>query len=330
MSPTRMILERLQNSSHGEHVSTRISGQSSWISRTRNGSSLKSSTKVDSQPERVKDGSTTRAGGSSIRKKSDPATRDGGWFRGEIRQQTEAFDARQFEPSTALITVFMTISLRSAIVFGAALAATGFAPAQAGSGQVQPQMIATATIPKVTVPDLLVLEDEPQLSGASAPALVIDQQPSITPQTEEAPTIVVRSAADLSSMISQLSTSEAGSREIECLATGVYFESKSEPLVGQLAVGHVISNRAKSGRFPSSYCGVLFQRGQFSFVHGKSLPSVPRSSKQWKTAVAIAKIVDQGLKDSSVGKAMFFHARYVSPGWRLKRVASIGNHIFYR
>jgi spore germination cell wall hydrolase CwlJ-like protein len=31
-----------------------------------------------------------------------------------------------------------------------------------------------------------------------------------------------------------------------------------------------------------------------------------------------------------VGDALFFHARYVSPGWRLKRVASIGNHIFFR
>ena len=75
---------------------------------------------------------------------------------------------------------------------------------------------------------------------------------------------------------------------------------------------------------------MLFQRGQFSFVHGASLPSVPRSSRQWTTAVAIAKIVDQDLKDSVVGNALFFHARYVSPGWRMKRVASIGNHVFYR
>jgi len=75
---------------------------------------------------------------------------------------------------------------------------------------------------------------------------------------------------------------------------------------------------------------VLFQRGQFSFVHGTSLPSVPHAGRQWQTAVAIAKIVDQELKDSVVGNALFFHARYVSPGWRLKRVASIGNHVFYR
>ena len=55
-----------------------------------------------------------------------------------------------------------------------------------------------------------------------------------------------------------------------------------------------------------------------------------KSGKQWQTAVAIAKIVDQDLKDSAAENALFFHAKRVSPGWRLKRVASIGNHIFYR
>ena len=132
-------------------------------------------------------------------------------------------------------------------------------------------------------------------------------------------------------MVAELRAPDAGGRELECLATGIYFESKGEPLAGQLAVGKVIANRAESGgRFPSSYCGVLFQRGQFSFVHGGRLPTVPRANKQWQTAVAIAKIVDQGLQQSSVGNALFFHARYVSPGWRMKRVASIGNHVFYR
>jgi spore germination cell wall hydrolase CwlJ-like protein len=132
-------------------------------------------------------------------------------------------------------------------------------------------------------------------------------------------------------MVARFRGPDAGSRELDCLAVGIYFESKSEPLSGQLAVGQVIANRANSnGRFPSSYCGVLFQRSQFSFIRGRSLPSVPRTSRQWQTAVAIAKIVDQNLKDSSIGNALFFHAKHVSPRWRLKRVAAIGNHVFYR
>ena len=141
----------------------------------------------------------------------------------------------------------------------------------------------------------------------------------------------VRPSGDLSSLVAQLRAAEPGSHELDCLAVGIYFESKGEPLAGQLAVGEVIANRANSnGRFPPSYCGVLFQRSQFSFVHGHSLPSVPRSNRQWQTAVAIAQIVDQNLKASAAPKALFFHARRVSPGWRLTRVASIGNHIFYR
>jgi spore germination cell wall hydrolase CwlJ-like protein len=131
-------------------------------------------------------------------------------------------------------------------------------------------------------------------------------------------------------MVAQLRGSDPGSRELECLAAGIYFESKSEPLAGQLAVGQVIANRADSGRFAKTYCGVIFQRGQFSFVRGHSWPSINKSGRQWQTAVAMAKIVDQDLKDSKVGNALFFHAKRVNPGWGLKRVASIGNHVFFR
>ncbi len=132
-------------------------------------------------------------------------------------------------------------------------------------------------------------------------------------------------------MVAQLRSSDPGSRELECLAVGIYFEAKSEPLAGQLAVGEVIANRANSkGRFPSTYCGVLFQRSQFSFIRGRAWPSVARGSKQWQTAVAVAKIVDQDLKSSAAERALFFHAKRVSPGWKLKRVAAIGNHVFYR
>ncbi len=188
---------------------------------------------------------------------------------------------------------------------------------------------AGATLPKIPVPDLLNSQGEPQLSDSkSSTAEDQDGDEAVAAAKAAAP---VKTSGGLSSLVAQLRSSEAGSREIECLATGIYFESKGEPLAGQLAVGKVIANRAQSGgRFPSTYCGVLFQRGQFSFVRGRSLPAAPRASKQWQTAVAVAKIIDQGLQQSSVGNALFFHARYVSPGWRLKRVASIGNHVFYR
>jgi N-acetylmuramoyl-L-alanine amidase len=194
--------------------------------------------------------------------------------------------------------------------------------------------MASVTLPKVAVPELLDPQGEPKLSApqaGDAQTPDADQSPDVQSPEVAQPAPAVKPAGALAEMVAQLGDAVAGTRELECLATGIYFESKGEPLAGQLAVGKVIANRANSGgRFPPTYCGVLFQRSQFSFVHGHSLPSVPRSSKQWRTAVAMAKIVDQGLKESAVGNALFFHARYVSPGWHLKRVASIGNHIFYR
>ena len=218
----------------------------------------------------------------------------------------------------------MLVSLRSALLLCAALAASTVAPAQAGTSNAP---LTAANLPGVAVPDLLDPNGEPQLSGPGA-----EQQQAIAPEVSDTDDVdaPVSRSADLATMVSQLRASDAGSREVECLAVGIYYESKSEPLAGQLAVGKVIANRAKSNRFPPSYCGVLFQRSQFSFIRGRSLPAVPTGSRQWQTAVAIAKIVDKGLKLSSVGKALFFHARHVSPRWRLKRVASIGNHIFYR
>ena len=189
---------------------------------------------------------------------------------------------------------------------------------------------ASASLPKVPVPELLNTQGEPVLTDSqSQPG--DDQDDNVVSSPEADAPAPLKASGRLSSMVAQLRGSDAGSRELECLATGIYFESKGEPLAGQLAVGKVIANRSQSGgRFPGTYCGVLFQRGQFSFVHGGHLPAVAHSNRQWQTAVAIAKIVDQDLQESSVGNALFFHARYVSPGWRLKRVASIGNHVFYR
>jgi len=213
----------------------------------------------------------------------------------------------------------MIFSPRTALLVVAALSASSVAPAEVRTGDTAVE-ISSVTLPKVATPELLA--EEPVLTDRNSEAV------TRADQTDDAASI--DPTQTLTEMVADLRAPEAGSRELECLATGVYFESKSEPLAGQLAVAQVIANRAESGRYPSTYCGVIKQRGQFSFVRGGHLPSVSHSSRQWQTAVAIAKIVDQDLKDSAVGNALFFHARRVSPNWNRTRVASIGNHIFYR
>lgn len=133
----------------------------------------------------------------------------------------------------------------------------------------------------------------------------------------------------LTELVADFRSSDAGNSETDCLARGVYYEAKSESLSGQLSVAEVILNRSRSGRFASTICGVLRQRGQFSFVRGGQIPTPP-PGRQWTTAVAIARIARAELAQGSAPRALFFHARHVSPGWRLTRVATVGNHIFYR
>lgn len=138
------------------------------------------------------------------------------------------------------------------------------------------------------------------------------------------------SADSLPELVAASEASDDVSRELNCLAGAIYFEAKSETLEGQLAVGRVIVARSKSGRFPGSYCGVVLQRSQFSFVRGNAIPAINHSSRDWREAVAIAKIADAGTFRSPVEGALFFHAKSVSPGWRLTRMARIDNHVFYR
>ena len=137
-------------------------------------------------------------------------------------------------------------------------------------------------------------------------------------------------AASLAQLVARTPTPANLDSELACLAGAIYFEAKGESLAGQLAVGRVIIARAKSGRFPSSYCGVVFQRSQFSFVRGRSMPAINKSGRAWAEAARIAKIAHEGSWKSPVEGALFFHAARVSPGWRLTRLARIDNHVFYR
>ena len=221
----------------------------------------------------------------------------------------------------------MIKSFRSALMVVAALSASQVAPAQVTSEAEALIANGSAVIPAdVVLQPIAPSADLPQnYADPLAPAA----EPEAAAEVVE-PEPAVDREASLADKVAALRGSEPGSREMECLAVGIYFEAKSESLAGQLAVGHVIADRAASGRFPSSYCGVLFQRSQFSFVRGKSYPSPARSSRQWQNAVAIAKIVDKDMHESPVARSLFFHAKRVSPGWRLKRVGSVGNHVFYR
>jgi spore germination cell wall hydrolase CwlJ-like protein len=129
----------------------------------------------------------------------------------------------------------------------------------------------------------------------------------------------------------QAQGAQARDADQECLAGAVYFEARSEPLQGQLAVADVVINRASSGRYPTTICAVVTQRAQFSFIRNGRFPEADRSSEAWRRAVAIARIARERLANQVAPNVLWYHADYVAPVWKrnLTRVSKIGAHIFY-
>ncbi|HEV7322377.1 MAG TPA: cell wall hydrolase [Ensifer sp.] len=126
--------------------------------------------------------------------------------------------------------------------------------------------------------------------------------------------------------------------EQACLAEGIYFEARSEPLKGQAAVAQVILNRVRNPTYPKTICGVVYQnkawrnRCQFSFACDM-IRDLVYSRSHWKTAKEVAMAVTAGkIWLPEVGSATHYHATYVNPPWAktMKRVGKIGLHVFYR
>lgn len=189
--------------------------------------------------------------------------------------------------------------------------------------------------------DAFAQDTDPDVSAAEMPAegavevsnpVFVSQevvQPVAEPVEE---TIPETAAGSLRALVAQTDTEFALSDEMQCLAGAVYFESRGEPLAGQLAVAQVVINRADNARFPASYCDVVFQRAQFSFIRGGEMPQIKTGSAAWARAKAIARIAHEGLWESEAKDSLYFHAKYVNPSWNRKMIAraTINQHIFYR
>ena len=140
-------------------------------------------------------------------------------------------------------------------------------------------------------------------------------------------------SSNLSALVAAHSVGDALDGEASCLATAVYFEARGESLDGQLAVAQVVMNRAGSGRYPATWCAVVKQRAQFSFVRsGGRFPAIKAGCAQWAKAQAIARVATKRLASMLSDDVLWYHANYVAPSWgrRLSRVSRIGAHIFYR
>jgi hypothetical protein len=124
----------------------------------------------------------------------------------------------------------------------------------------------------------------------------------------------------------------------KCLAEAVYFEARGEAVRGQIAVAQVVLNRAFSGKYPDTVCGVVYQNKhrhfacQFTFACDNNR-DVVREPDMWERAQKIAKaMLDGQLWLPEVDKSTHYHAYWVRPSWvsEMKKMYKFGVHTFYR
>lgn len=122
-----------------------------------------------------------------------------------------------------------------------------------------------------------------------------------------------------------------------CMALAIYMEARGEPLRGKQAVAEVVNNRSLA--WDRDTCGVVFQRGQFSWTrHTKSPPKNHKDDPLWAECVTIAKkYVHQDSKKAyynptnHVGDRLYFNSRSsvcANGKMRGKKDLQIGGHIF--
>ena len=182
--------------------------------------------------------------------------------------------------------------------------------------------------------ELDAAEASEQTEQSAEPIFISQEvvQPIVEAPSPDDDAAVDVKASSLHELVGQIETEDALSEQLQCLAGTVYFESRGEPLAGQLAVAQVVINRADSPRFPASYCDVVYQRAQFSFVKNGEMPTIRTGSEAWERAKAIARIAHEGMWSSAAEDALYFHAKYVRPSWSRKKEhrVTINTHLFYR
>ena len=144
--------------------------------------------------------------------------------------------------------------------------------------------------------------------------------------------------AQNSALPPQYVTAAEKMKQLECLTRNIYWEAASEPFEGKVGVAQVTINRVESGKFADSICGVVYQKNiiyekvvcQFSWFCEGTHKVKPVHGPLWRESEEVAKkVLLEGFRLPSLKQALYYHADYVSPGWKLPRIEKVGRHIFY-
>jgi len=126
----------------------------------------------------------------------------------------------------------------------------------------------------------------------------------------------------------------AAKKQVDCLAENIYFEAGHESNDGKKAVAFVTLNRTQDPRYPKDICSVVKQKVnstcQFSwYCEGqKAIRNMFAYNEAKEVAVFVYANYDN-LRDITKG-ALYYHADYVNPRWKLEKTVVIGRHIFYK
>lgn len=128
-------------------------------------------------------------------------------------------------------------------------------------------------------------------------------------------------------------------KDLDCMAINIYREGGYEPIEGRIAIAQVTMNRVAHPDFPNDVCGVVYQKSkvsnkvicQFSWYCDRTHRNRPINEKAYNESYEVAKkVILEGFRLESLEEALYYHANYVRPRWRLERIGQIGTHIFYK
>ena len=134
-------------------------------------------------------------------------------------------------------------------------------------------------------------------------------------------------------------TAKERERQLDCLAINIYREAGNEPFEGKVGVAQVTLNRTATPGFPKDVCAVVYQKNnimekvvcQFSWYCDSAHRSRVINNASYKESYEVAqKVLLEDFRLPGLKEALYYHADYVNPQWRLDRVAKIGAHIFYK
>jgi spore germination cell wall hydrolase CwlJ-like protein len=159
-------------------------------------------------------------------------------------------------------------------------------------------------------------------------------------------------------------------QDVKCLAQNIYFEARTESMLGKTAVAWVVMNRVNSKQFPKTICDVVFQgphreswktrqvkdlkdserkyyprrdRCQFSwYCDGKKDiiwanyqdgRTIFNNSRAWFDSIVIAMaVMSNMLNDNTDGSLYYYNHHLVFPNWATTQELKviIGNHTFMK